>query len=110
MRRILGFFGLFLSFAIHTSHLFSQEEKSPLLLYYSSTCPYSKEVLSYLKDNSLTLPKKDVSNNKEAKEELIAKGGKAVVPCLFVGDTAIYYSGHIIQWLEEHMLEQKKAQ
>ena len=45
---------------------------------------------------------KDVMHDVGAKKELIEKGGKAQVPCLFIEGKPLYESDHIIFWLSEH--------
>lgn len=79
------------------------EGKSPtLMLYYAPYCPYSKEVLSYLNKIQRQVPMKNVKQDPAAKDELKRLGGVLEVPCLMVGDEAIYSSEAIINWLKEH--------
>jgi glutaredoxin len=77
-------------------------------LYYAPYCPYSREVLGYLNKNQMQIPMKNVKQDPKAKEELKQLGGVLEVPCLMVGDVAIYSSEAIIQWLKEHEAELKK--
>lgn len=71
-------------------------------LYYSPRCPYSRKVLSYIREKKLAIPLHNVLTDPEAKEQLKLIGGYAIVPCLVVNQTAIYNSGEIIAWLADH--------
>ncbi len=73
-----------------------------LLLYYSSSCWHSRKVLDYLEENHLSLPMKDVSVDKKAKEELQLKGGLLIVPCLLINGQPLYDDTTIIQWINDH--------
>jgi glutaredoxin 3 len=88
---------LFLSLAI-AGHLAAAD----LTLYYSPYCPYSREVLSYLDSIQKKIPMKNVKQDALAKEELKNRGGALEVPCLMIGEQAIYSSEAIIEWLKEH--------
>lgn len=77
-------------------------DKPVLVLYYSPTCPYSVKVLNFLKTIHKTLPMKDVSANREYKEELKKLGGKSQVPCLIIDGKPMYESDVIINWLGEN--------
>jgi glutaredoxin 3 len=72
-----------------------------VMLYYSSRCPYSKKVLSYLDAHGMKIPMKNVLFEAGAKEEL-KQYGYMVVPCLVVNGQAIYDSNDIIDWLSQH--------
>ncbi len=72
------------------------------MLYYSSTCPYSQEVLSYLKKTERHIPMCDVKKDLQGKEKLKSYGEPARVPCLIVDEKPLYNSGAIIQWLKEN--------
>jgi glutaredoxin len=72
------------------------------VLYYSSRCPYCEQVIKFLETNQRTIPMKNVAKDPNARVELLEIGGKAEVPCLIIDGEAIYYSGPIIKWLEEH--------
>lgn len=73
-----------------------------IALYYSPRCPYSQKVLSYMREENISIPLKDVTVDAVAKEELKTIGGNSVVPCLIVDGKAIYESDAIIEWLKEH--------
>ncbi len=77
-------------------------QKPTPTLYYAPYCPYSREVLAYLKTIQKKIPLKNVKQDLEAKEELKKVGGVLEVPCLIIGDQALYSSEVIIEWLKEH--------
>ena len=78
------------------------QEKPVLLLFYSSRCPYSQSVLSYLQRIHKQVPMKNVVNNPSAKEELKKLGGEMLVPCLLIDGQPLYNSDEIIRWLSKH--------
>lgn len=77
-------------------------------LYYSPRCPYSQKVLSYVKSNNIQIPLKDVTRDREARDELQKYGGHLVVPCLLVDHKSIYNANEIIDWLSKHPLDYSK--
>ena len=82
------------------------KEKPLATLYYAAYCPFSQEVLAYLRSIQKKIPMKDVKKDPQAKEELKKKGGVLEVPCLIIdGKDALYSSEPIIQWLKEHREE-----
>ncbi len=89
-------------FADTTSTPSCVQQKPKLLLIYSSRCPHSQQVLSYLRSIHKTLPMEDVLHNAEAKEELRVKGGQMIVPCLLINDQPTYDADVITDWLSKH--------
>ena len=73
-----------------------------LTLFYIPTCPYCRKVLSFLKQNSISLNLKNRDGSKENRIELIKLGGKPQVPCLIADGKAIYESDDIIEWLRNN--------
>lgn len=73
-----------------------------IVLYYSPNCPHSKKVLETLDEMHADITKKDVTQDKEAKEELRTKGGKMMVPCLIIDGKPIYNDDPIINWLQKN--------
>src|SRR5690349_6717500 len=79
------------------------QEKPVVILYYAAYCPFSQEVLAYLRSIQKKIPMKDVKKDSQAKEELKNIGGILEVPCLIInGEEALYSSETIIQWLKAH--------
>ena len=75
-----------------------------LTLFYKPTCPFCRRVLDEAEDSGIEIELKDVSNNAEALEELIQKGGKKQTPFLEDQERGVsmYESGDIISYLTEH--------
>lgn len=74
--------------------------ESILILYYKPTCPFSQKVLNFMRENNYNIPKKDISVDEKAADELLHLGGKKQVPCLFIDDKALYESDAIIDYLK----------
>jgi len=77
--------------------------KYKLCLYYFDSCPFCVKVLNYLQKSKITILKRNILTDPEAKETLRRIGGKTQVPCLFIDEKPLYESDDIIQWLEEHI-------
>jgi len=73
-----------------------------LELFYKKTCPYSKKVLTYIKENKLSFKTIDIYKNETETQRLIDIGGKKQVPCLIINGKALYESDAIVTWLSEH--------
>ena len=87
--------------------LFSEEpvilpQNPPLILYYTSWCPYCQKVFKCLEQMGRQIPSKEISQDPKGKEELREKGGKSQVPCLFIDGKPLYESDQIIDWLRQH--------
>ena len=72
-------------------------------LYYKVECPYCQKVLNYMMDNCQIkdvklVDIKEGNNN----EDLINRGGKDQVPCLFIDGKALYESDDIIKYFKEN--------
>ncbi len=74
-----------------------------LVLYYKPSCPYCARVLMALEELKETHPIAvrllDVSKDSAARAKLLEVGGKATVPCLFVGGKPLYESADIVAYL-----------
>jgi glutaredoxin len=77
--------------------------KPALVLYYTHYCPYSRQVLTYLKEINKTVLMKNVAEDEAAKIELKTLGGKLEVPCLLIDGTPFYNSAVIIDWVSQHL-------
>ncbi len=75
-----------------------------LTLFYRPTCPFCQRVLQMAENLNVTLDLKDISEDADAAEELVAKGGKTQVPFLVDTDRDVmmYESSDIIDYLREH--------
>ena len=71
-----------------------------LKLYYLPTCPFCLKVLRFMEGKNL--PVALLSTNEPANHDyLVSHGGKGQVPCLFIGEQALYESSDIIAYLKE---------
>ena len=68
-----------------------------LVLYHSETCPYCHRVRRFMAETGIELPLKDVNRDPEARRDLIAGGGSAMVPCLRIEE------GGSVRWLYESL-------
>ena len=107
MKYILSFV-LFFSAVAPSVESAETIQKYQVTLYYSPQCPYSKKVLSYLKQSGIKIEMKNVKIDGVAREELIERGGYAVVPCLIIDGRALYDANLIIDWLSLHQEDLSK--
>ena len=72
-----------------------------LELYYYPECPYCQKVLRALDelDAADAVVLRDIHADEDARQTLIAVGGKQQVPCLFIDGASLYESGDIVAWL-----------
>ena len=67
-----------------------------LSLYQLEACPFCVKVRREMKREGIELPLMNIkANNYALRDELVAGGGKATVPCLKIND------GDKVQWLYE---------
>jgi glutaredoxin len=72
-----------------------------LVLYVKNLCPYCRKVTTYMSQNDIDIPIKDVYSDVDAMAELVTVGGKNQAPCLFVDGKPLYESDDIIAFLEK---------
>jgi len=109
MKYLLSFFLFFSTFSLVQTYGAEKHQTYDITLYYSPQCPYSKKVLSYLKQSGIKIPMKNVRGDSAARDELQQRGGHLVVPCLIVNGEAIYDSNDIIDWLSAHQEDLSKS-
>jgi glutathione S-transferase len=73
-------------------------------LFKSDTCGFCHRVRSFLQQNNKEVSLRDINRDQEAFRELLAGGGKGMVPCLRIesGDGAVswmYESMDIMEYL-----------
>ena len=75
-----------------------------LTLFYKPTCPFCQRVLGEAESMGLQMNLRDISADTVARDELIEKGGKQMVPYLVDDERGIsmYESGDIVAYLQEH--------
>jgi len=79
-----------------------EQNMQEIVLYIKSSCPYCKKVLHALNQMEKSVKVIDISNNDELTNELISRGGKKQVPCIFIDGESKYESSDIIKWLLEN--------
>jgi glutaredoxin len=76
-----------------------------LVFYQSPYCPYCHRVRRYLEQAGIDLPTRDVTRDPQARSELVAGGGSAMVPCLRIEEDGqvrwMYESLDIIDYLRQ---------
>jgi glutaredoxin 2 len=81
----------------------SEVRESYQLFQYAS-CPFCMRVRAYMQDAGLDIPLRDTLSDPAARQELIAGGGRATVPCLRIetdsGVRWLYESVDIVAYLK----------
>ena len=73
-----------------------------LELYQFDSCPYCQKVQRVITARGVRVRLRDTMREPGARDELIARGGKAQVPCLFIDGAPLYESDDIVAWIEAH--------
>jgi len=74
-----------------------------LELFMFDTCPFCNRVMRFISNTGRTdVTYHDIRKSPEARERLLAIGGKEQVPCLLIDGEPLYESLDIINWLNEH--------
>ena len=75
-------------------------------LYALTTCPFCQKVIGFMKKNDIEdkIEICYIDEEPAYKEELVEGGGQKQVPCLHYGDTWLYESDDIIDYLKENLL------
>lgn len=76
-----------------------------LELFVMSGCPFCLKVKTFLAKNGIEVPERNISNDPDAEQKLIAVGGKRQAPCLFIDGKPLYESDDIIGWVRDNMIE-----
>lgn len=73
-------------------------------LYYKPSCPFCQRVLQVAENLGITFDLKDVSEDEALVDELIARGGKRMVPYLVDTKNGVemYESQDIIDYIKAH--------
>ena len=75
-----------------------------LELFKFDSCPFCQRVLSAVRSQGIEgIRVRDTQAEPGANAELIKRGGKRQVPCLFIDGEALYESGDILTWLRENV-------
>ncbi len=80
-------------------------EAKKLTLYHFPSCPFCMRTRQKIKQLGVPIREKDINRDPQAREELIAGGGRKTVPCLRIdadqGTQWMYESADINAYLEE---------
>ncbi len=78
-----------------------------LTLYQFTTCPFCLRVRHAIHKLGIDVAMKNTHKSAEAKQELLAGGGRTMVPCLRIENeggepTWMYESADIVAYLKQH--------
>lgn len=68
-------------------------------LFVGTACPHCRKVENFLEENDIKIDIVNINEDRDAMMELIEKGGKRQVPCLFHDGEYLYESNDIIDFL-----------
>ena len=71
-------------------------------LYVGTVCRFCKKVENFMEENNINIPLVNINEDKKAMLELMEKGGKRQVPCLYHDGEYLYESDDIITFLKEN--------
>ena len=71
-------------------------------LYVGKVCRLCTNVEDFMNENNIDIPLLNINEDRDAMLELIAKGGKRQVPCLYHDGEYLYESDDIIKFLKEN--------
>jgi len=73
--------------------------KHQLELYYFDSCPYCQRVLRVIDELKIKVIYKDIYDDLNNMQKLIAITGRKTVPCLFIDGNPMHESSDIMEWL-----------
>ena len=71
-------------------------------LFVGTICPYCKKVENFMSENNIDIKIVNIEKDRDAMNELIEKGGKRQVPCLYHDGEYLYESDDIIKFLGQN--------
>jgi len=79
--------------------------EAELELFKFDSCPFCQRVYGTIRKLGVwdDIRMRDTISEPGANEELIQRGGKRQVPCLFVDGEPMYESAEISRWLEQNV-------
>ena len=86
-----------------TAHYQLRDDDGHILdleLFKFDSCPFCIRVMSVVRDLDVQVRLRDTRREDGARDELIKRGGKSQVPCLFIDGQALYESTDIIAFLQ----------
>lgn len=69
-------------------------------LFVGTVCPYCKKVENFMKEENIELEVVNINEDRDALNELVEKGGKRQIPCLYHDGEYLYESDDIIEFLK----------
>ena len=69
-------------------------------LFVGTACPHCRKVENFMEENNIEIQIVNINEDRETMKELIEKGGKRQVPCLFHDGEYMYESNDIIEFLK----------
>ncbi|MDD7767085.1 MULTISPECIES: glutaredoxin family protein [Anaerococcus] len=69
-------------------------------LFVGTACPHCRKVENFMEENNIEIQIVNINENRDAMKELIEKGGKRQVPCLFHDGEYMYESNDIIEFFK----------
>lgn len=69
-------------------------------LFVGTACPHCRKAENFMEENNIEIQIVNINENRDAMKELIEKGGKRQVPCLFHDGEYMYESNDIIEFLK----------
>lgn len=69
-------------------------------LFVGTVCPYCKKVENFMKEENIELEVVNINEDRDALNELVEKGGKRQIPCLYHDGGYLYESDDIIEFLK----------
>lgn len=83
--------------------------KHQLDLYYFDSCPYCQRVLKVIDELKIKVTYKDIYEDLNTMQKLIAITGRKTVPCLFIDGDPMHESADIINWLRTNESKLEKT-
>ena len=71
-------------------------------LFVGTVCPFCRKVENFMEEENIELDIININEDRDAMMELIEKGGKRQVPCLYHDGEYLYESDDIIAFLKEN--------
>lgn len=69
-------------------------------LFVGTACPHCRKVENFMEENNIEIQIVNINEDRDGMKELIEKGGKRQVPCLFHDGEYMYESNDIIEFLK----------
>lgn len=74
--------------------------EADLELFKFDSCPFCVRVLNSIREQGIEgIRLRDTRSEEGAQADLVARGGRGQVPCLFIDGKPLYESSDIVNWL-----------